>query len=324
MKLLKSLLAAAIAGCLPVQMANSAPAIPAPASEQLQSVHIPFDPPLETALRYRFEKSVQKDGKTEMMWSVADYRFEEAKDGYRLTVTPVSSGSNETDLAKLAFLKRLEELMRRPFVLRLDESGSIKEVEDADFYWSTTFKVMREELAKRDGRPLDANGKRLLEETIQVFERMPAQSRLALMTEEIQPLVEFGNVELDMAKPISTTIESGSPFGGTVNRDVTISLKAVEDGIASLSIRSSISKEELTKLVQAMLAKLESLPAEKRAEAKEAFASFKQFKHETAADYEVSVEDGILTHFHSVEAIEVEDKGRNARKITTQSLKLIE
>lgn len=324
MKTLKLILVAAVAASLPVQMVAPAPVVPAHVPAQLRSVLIPFDPPIETSLRYRWERSVQKNGKTDIGWSVSDYRFEETKDGYRLIVTPVSSGSNETDPAALAFLKRLEELFRQPFVLRLDENGSIQALENADVYWSTMFKVMREELGRKDGKPLDDKGKQMLDEVIRLFEGMPAQNRLSLMTEEIQPLVEFGNVELDSVEPISASVEVQSPFGGTLTRDTTISLKRVEKGIASLSIRSFVPKEELTKLVQTMFAKLESLPPETRAEAKQSIAAFKQFEHVTAADYDVSMEDGVLTRYHSVETIVVEDKDGINRKITTQTLTLVE
>lgn len=324
MKLLRTCIGAAYALAMVMQPAIAAPTVPAETPQQLQTVQIPFDPPLDAALRYRWEKTVQKDGETDMAWSVSDFLFEEAENGYRLTVTPVSSGSNETDPAKLAFLKRLEDLTRRPFVLRLDENGSIEELEDADFYWSTIFRVMREELGKNDGKPLDEKGKQLLEDVIRTFEGIPAENRLALLTEEVQPMLEFGNVEIDSGEPIAATVETPSPFGGVLNRDLTISLKGVERGIASLSLRSSISREELAKLMQGMLAKFETLPEEKRAEAMEAVAAFKNFRHETAADYDVSVEDGVLTRFRSVETVEVSDKSGSTRKVTTQTLDLIE
>ena len=129
MKGLKFWLAAAMVA-MPILPVTAAPTVPAAQQEAVTAL-IPFDPPLDATLRYRWEKSIQKDGKTDLNWIVYDCRFEKSGDGYRLTVNPVSSGSNETDPAKIAMMKRIEELTRRPFILRLDGEGVIKEVEDA-------------------------------------------------------------------------------------------------------------------------------------------------------------------------------------------------
>lgn len=93
-----------VIACLAIAGApvHASPTLPAPAAPSAQIAVIPFDPPLDAPLRYRWEKAVQRDGKTRMSWAVSDFRFEEQGDGFRLTVSPVGSGSNETDPARLA------------------------------------------------------------------------------------------------------------------------------------------------------------------------------------------------------------------------------
>ena len=323
LRVLKSSLAAAFAITL-LQPVMAAPAVPVAAPQPSTTVQILFDPPLDTVIRYRSEKTVQKDGKTDMSWSVSDYRFEETEQGYRLTVTPVSFGSNETDPARLAIMKRIDELTRRPFVLRLDADGAIEKLEDADFYWSTIFKVLKEELAKGDSKAPNENAKKMIRQVLSVFENMPKESRLALLTEDVQPLVEFANTEFDTNEPISASVETASPFGGILNREVTISVRKVEGPIASLSIRTSIPRAELLKLVESMLSKFEAFPPERRAEAEAGIAGLEGFRSDTAADYDVSVEDGMLERFRSTETIEVSDKAEKRLKVTTQSMDRID
>ena len=322
MKFLKPFLAALLMSA-PLQSAAAAPAVPGPAQQATKAL-IPFDPPLDTVLRYRWEKSIEKDGRTDLHWSIADYRFEQTDNGYRLTVTPVSSGSNETDPTKIAMMKRIEELTRRPFVLRLDDLGSIQEVEDADFYWSTIFRVLKEELARVAGNDTEAEIRAAMENVLAMFERMPAEVRQAVMTEEVQPLVEFANTETEIGKPITATIESSSPFGGKINRDVTINLAKVEDAMAFLTIRSAVPREQLDKLMKSFVSQLTTLKPEQRKAAEDGLAALKGFRHETLSDYEVSTVDGMLERFQSTETVEANDKNKAKKKITTRSMQRID
>ena len=93
---------------------------------------IPFDPPLGEALRYRSERSLEKNGKTTLNWAVNDYTFEETEEGYRLTVTPVSGGSNETDPEAIAFVKLLSDLTRIPYVVQISPEVEIVGLDRGD------------------------------------------------------------------------------------------------------------------------------------------------------------------------------------------------
>lgn len=324
MRFRSAMLAAALAVGLLNGLAIAAPTVPNPSSQAQTSADIPFDPPLESKLRYRWEKTEQRDGKSEMAWSVDDFQFEQVDDGYRLTVTPVSSGSNETDPAKLAIMKRLEELTRRPFVLRLNADGQIEQLEDADFYWSTINQVFRDEIARLTKAEKDPAFREVMENVRGMFERMPAETRLTLLTESIHPALEFANTHTEVGKPIKSTVESPSAYGGTINREVTISLNRVADATAYLTIGSTVPRAELDKLMQLFLKQLTALPADKRSEAEQAMASFDKFRHDTLSDYQVSVEDGLLERFNSRETVEVAVGKETSTKITTRSLTRID
>jgi hypothetical protein len=323
MKYRFALVAAAFAAALSGPSV-AAPAVPAGSHKAAVVAEIPFDPPLGDKVRYRWEKSVLKDGKTDLNWSVDDYLFEQFENGFRLTVTPVSSGSNESDPLKLALMKRLEELTRRPFVLRISEIGEIESLEDADFYWETIFQAIKEEIAKDSAKKQDAAMHAVMENVLGIFQRMPPEARQALLTESIQPAIEFANTRTEVGKPVISSVETPSPFGGILKRDVTISLAKVADGRAFLALDSVVPRAELDRLVQAFLKQLTSMPAERRSEGENAIASLKRFQHETKSEYEVSLDDGLLLDFQSSEVVEVNDKNSETRKVTTRRLTRID
>lgn len=302
------------------QSVVAAPAVPDQSPQAAQSADIPFDPPLDAKVRYRWEQSVERDGKTDMLWSVFDYEFEPIETGYRLTVTPVNSGSNETNPTMIAIMKRIEELTRRPFVLKLNPSGEIEEVVEADKYWSTIFKVMKEEIAKEAATKKDPLFGQVTANMLGMLEKMPADARKALMTEEVQPVVEFADTHTEVGSPIASSIDTPSPFGGVLKRDVTISLAKVADSKAYLTIRSSIPRAELDKLMQAFIKQLTVLPDTKRSEAEKGLTSLKDFRHDTLSDYQVSVEDGLLERFHSTETVIVSDGDKQKVRVTTRTM----
>ena len=282
---------------------------------------IVFDPPLDEPLSYRWEKTVEQDGKTRMSWSVDEYRFEDRKDGYRLTVKPVSSGSNETGPAQLAIQKKIEELTRFPFVLRLSGEGEIVELERSDEFWAAMFKVMREFLGEKALAGRTPGAAKAAESVVAMFEGMPPAVRLAKLTEPVQPLVEFAGTETTLGQPISAKVESESPFGGTLNRDVTVSLTKVANGVAYLSVRTSLPRAEFDKLMQSVVGKLgKDASAADAAKMKAGFASLKSYRQESRADYRVAVEDGMLESFQSTETIEIGNADKTTRRVTTVSL----
>lgn len=309
---------------VPLQASEGSPVPPAAPSHQAQIASVPFAPPLDAPLRYRWEKTVDKDGKIAMSWSVSDYRFTEFDKGYRLTITPVSAGSNESDPDRLALEKKLEALINLPFVLRLDENGSIEQLENAEKYWSTIMVVLREELTRMSNKDDSINSRQAVKAVMEMFEKMPAEARLALLIEGVQPVVEFGNTETETGKPLLTTVEGASPFGGTIKRNMVISLAKIADQTAYLSVRSTIPRGELEKLTTTVVERFAQLPGDKRSEMKAGLAALADFRHDTTSDYQVSLEDGMLLKFHSIETVEVSEKAAKRRRVTTRSIALID
>lgn len=284
---------------------------------------IPFDPPLGEKINYRSELSDTKDGKTVMRWSMDSFRFDKGENGYRLSVEHIAHGSNETDLRKQTAMAELEKLTKRPFVLRIDEEGSIVGLENGDEYWAAILRAMRTALS--DGKP-SPEFKKIIEAVVSMFESMPPEVRLAQLTQDVQPLVEFANTQTTVGKPIHQQIETTSPFGGTLKQNVVISLTGVTDGVAKITIRSSVPKEELQKVTKAFLAKFagSALKPGDVEKANAAIEAFKNFKSEAIADYALRIDDGQLESFHSIQNITIADEGKTSVRTKARSIKRVE
>lgn len=266
---------------------------------------------------------MQRAGKTTKQWSVSEYRFEARGDGFRLIVTPISSGTVGVDPERLAIEKRIGELINQPFVLLLDLSGVIVEMENADKYWSTITTVMTDALASRGGETVTAVQSQAIKSVKEMYEKMPAEVRLGLLTEQVQPALEFGDTETKVGEPISTAIEGPSPFGGMIKRDVVISLTKIANGHAYLSAKSTIPRKELDLLMASLVTRLATLPAERRRDLTSTLDEIQEFHHDTSADYEVGIENGLLESFRSTETVKVGDGKKVETRTTVRSLERV-
>lgn len=299
------------------------------AETEASIAYMPFDPPLETPLRYRWEKIVSKDGKTEVEWDISSYTFRRTEDGFSLTVMSLESGSNETDPTWLAVEERLKPLLSQPFILQLSVDGRIIGLDDADRYWNTIFRALEEGFVEfgNDGKPLKPEERKILVRVLSVFRDMSPEARLSLLTESIQPVLEFAETEVG-DQPLIATIESASPFGGMLEHEIRITLDRMEQDLALLSVHSSISPEglrNLTNLVVGRLAALANNPLEatERKEVEAATAAMK-IQHETGARYRVSTVSGLAHHYEATETMSVEAPGTATRKVTVRSLKRLD
>jgi hypothetical protein len=301
-----------------VLLASPAAAIPR-TERGGEAVTIPFDPPLGEPLRYRWERVTQRDGETRLNWSVDDLSFEEQAEGYRLSVTPVSSGTNQTDERTQAFLKELADLTRLPFAVRIDNGGRIVELERGDEYWTRLIRALRNAFANEK---FDAQQKKALEGLMSVYEGLPPDSRLAKMTESLQPVVEFAGLEFTLSEPVTTEIDSESPFGGTLKRQFVVSVTKVDKTFAYATIRSTMPSSEIERLTKGLFERmgLDLAEGKSQAEREAISAAIKQMKLETVADYKISLADGLLESFQSTETISAPVEGKSHTRVTTSSL----
>ena len=283
-----------------------------------ETIVIPFDPPLDQPLRYRSQKSDERDGKTTLSWSVSDFTFQDHGEGFRLSVETVSSGSNDTDPKRAAFMKKLEELIDVPYSVLVSDSAEVIEVEHGDDVWNKIWSALDGAVAEKT---YTAEEREAVQAMLSMFRNLPAETRLTHLAEPVLPLLEFGRTEYTIGDPISFEVENESPFGGTITRDVVVSLTKVEKGLAHFTIRSSIPGTELEKLARGMIDKTGLKIDEKdRASAEDSLAGLAGVKNETVADYRVSLEDGMLESFQSTETTSFVENGKTSRRVKAEAM----
>jgi hypothetical protein len=292
--------------------ASAVPKEPVSASAELVA-EVPFDPPLGEKLRYRSETTRTRDGKSRMSWSVADYQFDKANDGYRLTVFPTDRGSSEQDPIAAELEKRLGDLATRPYVIILAEDGEIKGIENEETYWSAMFDAADAIFAEEapGGTPIRPEVRQAMLAVMKAFREMPRDARLGLMTKGVRPLVEFGNIAMTSSEPLTVQLDIVSPFGGTFTRDVRITLDQIEDDVATFTIVATIPEAELKAIVKSVFGKFgDALPAGTAEEAAAEVNKLEGFAHEERETYEVSLTDGMLIRHRATKQTEAVEAGQ--------------
>lgn len=278
---------------------------------------IPFEPPLGKNLRYRAEKSDQKNGTPRLSWEVFDASFSKHGDGYRLTVTPIDSGTDgQKSAGQIAFEKKIQELTKRPFVVEISADGTISGLVDEAKYWTEIERA----LIAAANESADDNERKALTFVSSMFKDMPPEAKAGLLTQDLAPLVEFAAADLEEAGDVVPfEFETTSMFNTKVAMEGTISVLGADDDVAIFSIVSRIAPDALKKVTAELFAKLPVDPA-KKSEAEAALAAMKHMRHETRGKYAVSRADGTLIQFTGNQEISVESGGKNDHQIVTKTL----
>jgi hypothetical protein len=109
-------------------------------------------------------------------------------------------------------------------------------------------------------------------------------------------------------------------WGGTYKSRAVVTLAKVVGDVASISITTTVPREELIQIAKSFGEKVTHLPAGRREEMAAAIASLKDFRHETRSSYSVSIVDGMLQRFESTETVALTEGGGSSRSLTTRSL----
>jgi hypothetical protein len=275
--------------------------VEAPGAEQAFTAYFPFDPPLETPLRYRVEETARDGGETEMSWSVFEVTFSETADGYSMTVEETDGGGDlgeDLPEAMAIVMDELgEELKDKPIVLNLSAEGEILSLQDSDFFWSRLSDALETAVAAQmaeSADPVTAEQRERVKVFLESFRNLPDETRLAMLLETIQPIVEWAGIELSSDDPISTQVESGTMFGDTITKQVHVTLEAADAYSGSVQVHTSVPKEELMRLTTAIAGRLAPVDGEQTPGELEAID---EFSLDEIATYRVSQEDGLLLRY---------------------------
>lgn len=290
-------------------------------AEPSTAVVIPFSPPTDKPLTYLYEKIEQKDGKTVTETSVDRYSFTPDGEGFVLSVVPVSSTSDDTN----PDAQRMREVVLasmgdRPYSLVINESAEITEFVDGAGYWGAVISALRGQLeAKTDTEAK----KQAIRGFLGQLERTPADVRLSMMTQHIQPMVEFALTELDPAKPITTQVETGTLLGGKIMQDIIIKADPPANGAVHVSLTSSIPRREIERLTAQVLDSFKgAADKSNQAQAESALASLKELRSDSVADYQIAQDTGVLQSYQLVRTVVATDQGESRTRVTTTRLTL--
>ena len=305
---------------------GSLPAGAAPTTADIVAIEgplaIPFNPPTDRPLRYRWQEVKEKDGKSERSWQIYDAKFSKSANGYELTITPIDNGDDgDKSEAQKAVQKRLADLMRKPYVVELAKDGSIRAIVNEDKYFGEIVKAFQ--AALEESR--DETDRKVLQFGVNMIQGLSPEARHNLMIEDIQPLVEFAATDFEEAADIlQFDFEAESLFNSKMPMDGTISVLGADDDIAVFSIVSRLAPEGAKKATAELLVKLAPELATSASAKMNAAIAGMRFDHETRSEYAVSRHDGTLINFTSSEKINVEAEGKTERRITTKSLTLVD
>ena len=186
-------------------------------------------------------------------------------------------------------------------------------------FWSRITGALKSALGEKVKGPTQAKA---LEAVISLFENMPAEARLAHLTEPVTPLLSMGLTATTIGKPLLADVETETPFGGTVKRKVTISLTKVESGFAYLTARTTTPGEEIERLTMKFLDRMgTSFSAPEKAKERDTVvAALRAMKLETVSNYKIDLEDGMVETFQSTETIDAMVDGKQAGRVKTHAL----
>lgn len=284
---------------------------------------IPFSPPTDRSLRYRWQEVEEKDGKSERSWHIYDAKFSKSSNGFELTITPIDNGDDgDKSESRKAIEKRLEDLSRKPYVVELEEDGSIRSIVDEDKYFREIVKAFEGAIA--DSK--DEKDRKVLQFAMKLIQDLSAEAWHNLMLEDIQPLVEFAVADFEEAADIlQFEFEAESVFNSKMPMEGTISVLGADDDVALFSIVSRLAPEGVKKATANLMEKL--LPDQGTDASKSKMISAiaeMRFDHETRSEYLVSRRDGTLIEFTSSEKITVDADGKTERRTTTKTLSLLD
>lgn len=311
-----------MAAALAAATAPGAPAGAASAAVQdaadAQVLRIPFDPPLGTPLRYRYQQSDGTGAPAKAM--IVSLRFEKAGEGWRLTAThspaghdgaapPALPGSAPGGAAATA------NWFAMPLVLRLGADGEILGVENQAEYGAAILRAqeaMFEEGMRGASPEKRAQGEAILE----MLRATPIQDHIDTVIGRLAPILEFGGVELMRDEPTTAELAEEASDGRPFTRHVSIEVERIEDGRADLVMTVTTPGEDFMIATAPMVAKTDAVvPGEPQLEGG---------SMTTRGTYRLGTDDGMLHRFTGVTTMEMKVGGQTTRSVEQESLERLD
>jgi len=241
------LLAACCAMAVAPAVAQQSPA----ARQQVgAAIAIPFDPPLDRPLLYRQTVDQTRNGRP--VSTSLDLRVTFARDGsgYIMTVAYLlPAGMSATHPAMVVLM--------RPISLRLNDRGAIVGMVDEAGYWAALDTIV-DGLARHEGGN-DPSAARMMRELMASMRNLPDESRLALITRNFSPIIEYSGAEMRLDEVLEGSVESAGPFGPVV-QDVRTSLTGASASEARIEATYRLAPGQLESMIRTLQTRFRRAP----------------------------------------------------------------
>lgn len=299
---LKLLLAACWLAAAPPLTAQQAPAaVPEVAAA---TIAIPFNPPLDEPLLYRFTVDETRNGQP--IRTSLDLRVTFSRDATGPVITvayllPAGMSASHPAIAVLT----------RPVSLRLGDRAEIIGMVDEDGYWAALEGIMGG-LARQAGGD-DPEAARMMAGLLAQMRALPLESRLALITRNFSALIEFSGAEMRQGEVVEETLEGESVFGPVV-QEVSTSLTEVSASEARIQATYRLAPGQLEGIMRNLQERFGRAPPAGQAEA------LNEVNVTRRDSFRVSLRTGLTEHHESVITFEGEIDGEQGRARKTQRL----
>lgn len=285
------------------------PEAPAAATRAPATVTVAFAPPLDRPIRYRATRTRTHNGTTNGAWVDHELRFlSRAGGGFRLSVRTLAMGRPGERASAAAGL--MVSRVAPPYVLLLDAKGNIEGLENEEAYFTAMYAgiadMLRAERRAR-GQPVD---ERALQVALDMFRRTPRETQIATLTLLVSPVLEYAGLEeATLGESISGENEVAGIGTGPGTQRFAITPTRVDNGHLFVTMRSTLPREEASRLVRNMLAQVPVTgqgqnTQESRART-EAQLRDMDYSDVTEASYEVSLTTGLALRSRRERRIEV-------------------
>ncbi|MEP9361017.1 hypothetical protein [Sphingomonas sp. KR3-1] len=238
-------------------LASLAPALPVAAQTSIApapaTIEVPFNPPLDTPLRYQVSTSrAARPGQPALAlrW-VEELRFTRVEGGF-LAYWRMDWASLPPEMRSPAVAPMVKPLTGEPIALELDATGTVLRVHD----WPAARAKI---LAAVEGtRPLvpAAVAAQVMPKVREMYEALTAETAVPMILKNLGPVFEFGGVSMAPGEVRSGQVEQPvSIGGGTVTANMSLTLSALEAGrTATFVSRREIDKESMQRLMERVIA----------------------------------------------------------------------
>lgn len=220
-----------------------------------------------------------------------------------------------------ALYRRLAALLTRPFVLLVNETGEIVEIENEEQLWADIESALRIAIAEQSSMP--ENLRAMMTQFISLHTERSPDARRAELLREAQPIFEFASVDLALGAIIRTEVPAEGLFGASITYQMAIRAERIDDGHLFLSVGGTAPPADLRAMAEQAVAAIEAAAGGTGVAGADGTRQRLQnieIQMGSEATYEVELASGLTRRYHYVEHVSAEGEGLESHRTTTVTM----